>query len=98
MKSRFAESARCSLSELSSGPPTCRSPAPPRPARASLPPPSSFCRQQTLDFGGDSVVGRGDLGGPRTGQLAIRPDQVFVEVPARRAGLTENRGDPAVEP
>ena len=53
--------------------------------------------KQLLDFAGDAAVGRRDLRRPRTGKLAIGSHQIFVEVPARRAGLAEAFRDPAVE-
>ena len=50
-----------------------------------------------VDLAGDRGIGRPHLRGPGAGQLAVGSDQVFAEIPARRAGLAESRGDPAVE-
>src|SRR5438045_4926232 len=54
-------------------------------------------RQHSFDLGRDCTVGRLDLRRPGAGQRAIGADQVFVEIPARRAGLAELGGDPAIE-
>src|SRR5207248_4695542 len=59
--------------------------------------PWSWFRQRALDLLRDRAVGRAHLRRPGAGQLAVRADQVFVEIPARRAGLAELGGDPAVE-
>src|SRR5579885_2873730 len=54
-------------------------------------------RQQPLDLAGDRGVGRPHLRRPGAGELAVRADKVFVEVPARRPRLAQLFGDPAVE-
>src|SRR5207249_1874917 len=55
-----------------------------------------FC-ERAFDFIGDRRIARPDLGWPGADELAVRPDQVFVEIPARRAGFADDAGGPAIE-
>src|SRR5262249_50830391 len=50
-----------------------------------------------LNLSDDSAVARGDLRWPGADDLAIGTDQVFVKVPARRAGLAEFRRNPLIK-
>src|SRR5258707_126565 len=105
-KSRFGVSARCSSSErsralqsfpilmplrLASAPPLLGEQAGTEFARGSA------RRQQGLDLGGDSAVGRGDLRRPCAGGLAVGTDQGFLEIPSRRAGFAEGLNDPSIK-
>src|SRR6266849_8954756 len=56
-----------------------------------------WLRQRALDFGDDRGIARAHWRWPGAGELAVGTDQVFVKVPARRAGFAEDGGDPAIE-
>src|SRR6202040_1064888 len=56
-----------------------------------------FGLQQSVDLPGHGAIGRSDRGRPRALQAAIGPDEILVEIPARRAGLAELGGNPAKE-
>src|SRR6516162_7869401 len=96
-RSRFAASETCSPSGRWRARVIC--PRAPFPSLRSsrLPLHRELLRQQTLDLGGDSPVARGDLRWPGADELSIRPDQIFVKVPAWRAGLAKLCCNPLIK-